>query len=210
MVTQQGRQRALKHRQTGSGTMSGSVRKPRIFPLGDMTGAQNYHKPRFLTDLPTSSTGAAILATEAIVVIAHPRYKDSKHDSRANGITNESNFISLIGNDQITIYSGKNHNLLPPIWQQKPQDMPDLWVRALRHAWLGPSGQSSGFLPEAQGWATTIVAPPIGPSAPSLLPGRRGNNRHVATPSLIEGCKNSSNIARVLTPSRGGECDKCL
>jgi hypothetical protein len=36
------------------------------------------------------------------------RDKASEHDSRANGITNKSNFISLIGNDLITIYVGKN------------------------------------------------------------------------------------------------------
>ena len=52
--------------------MSGSVEKPRISPLGDMTRARNDHKPRVLTDSHASSTGATILATEAIVVIAHP------------------------------------------------------------------------------------------------------------------------------------------
>ena len=51
---------------------SGSVRKPRISPLGDMTRAWNNHKPRVLTDSPDSSTGVAILATEAIVITAHP------------------------------------------------------------------------------------------------------------------------------------------
>jgi hypothetical protein len=51
---------------------SGSVRKPRISPLGDMTRAQNDRKPRVLTDLPTSSMGVAILANEAIIVIAQP------------------------------------------------------------------------------------------------------------------------------------------
>ena len=50
--------------------MSGSVEKPRISPLGDMTRARNDHKPRVLMDLPTSSIGAAILANEAIIVIA--------------------------------------------------------------------------------------------------------------------------------------------
>ena len=50
---------------------SGSIRKPRISPLGDMTGAQNDHKPRVLTDLSASSMGAVILANEAIIVIAH-------------------------------------------------------------------------------------------------------------------------------------------
>ena len=52
--------------------MSGSVGKPRITPLGDMIGAWNDRKPRVLTDLPISSTGAAILANETTVVIAHP------------------------------------------------------------------------------------------------------------------------------------------
>ena len=51
--------------------MSGSVGNPRIFPLGDMIEARNNHKPRVLTDSPASSTGAVILATEAIVVAAH-------------------------------------------------------------------------------------------------------------------------------------------
>jgi hypothetical protein len=37
------------------------------------------------------------------------RDKASEHDSRANGITNESNFILLIRNDPITIYDGKTH-----------------------------------------------------------------------------------------------------
>ena len=60
---------ALKDR-LGNHT-SGSVRKQRISPLGDMTGAWNNRKPRVLTDTPASSTGAAILATETIVVIAH-------------------------------------------------------------------------------------------------------------------------------------------
>jgi hypothetical protein len=48
----------------------GSVEKPSISPLGDMIGARNDHKSRVLMDLPASSTGAAILANEAIVVIA--------------------------------------------------------------------------------------------------------------------------------------------
>ena len=49
---------------------SGLVRKLRISPLGDMTRAWNDLKPGVLTDSPASNTGAAILATEAIVVIA--------------------------------------------------------------------------------------------------------------------------------------------
>ena len=52
--------------------MSGSVGKPRISPLWDMTGAWNDRKPRVLMDSPASSTGAAILAIQAIVVTAHP------------------------------------------------------------------------------------------------------------------------------------------
>ena len=52
--------------------MSGSVRKSRIFPLGEMTGAWNDHKPRVLMDLPVHSIGVAILTNEAIVVIAQP------------------------------------------------------------------------------------------------------------------------------------------
>ena len=50
--------------------MSGSVRKPRISPLGDMTRAWNDHKPRVLMDLPISCMGLVILANEAIIVIA--------------------------------------------------------------------------------------------------------------------------------------------
>jgi hypothetical protein len=50
--------------------MSGSVNKPRISPLGDMTGEPNDHKPRVLTDLPASSIGATIFTNEAIVVAA--------------------------------------------------------------------------------------------------------------------------------------------
>ena len=52
--------------------MSGLIGKPRISPLGDMTGAWNDRKPGVLTDLPASSMGAVILANEAIVVTAHP------------------------------------------------------------------------------------------------------------------------------------------
>ena len=37
-----------------------------------MTRARNDHKPGVLMDSPASSMGVAILATEAIVVIAHP------------------------------------------------------------------------------------------------------------------------------------------
>ena len=51
---------------------SGSVGNPRISPLGDMTKARNDRKLGVLTDLPASSTSAAILATEVIVVTAHP------------------------------------------------------------------------------------------------------------------------------------------
>jgi hypothetical protein len=47
---------------------SGSTRKLRISPLEDMTEAQNNRKPGVLTDLPVSSTGVMILATEAIIV----------------------------------------------------------------------------------------------------------------------------------------------
>ena len=51
---------------------SGSVRKLRISLIGEMTRVWNDHKPGVLTDLPASSTGAVTLATEAIIVIAHP------------------------------------------------------------------------------------------------------------------------------------------
>jgi hypothetical protein len=37
-----------------------------------MTEAWNDHKYGVLTDLPASSMGATIMATEAIVVTAHP------------------------------------------------------------------------------------------------------------------------------------------
>ena len=50
--------------------MSGSIGKPRISPLVDMTGAWNDRKPRVLTDLPDSITGVVILANVAIIVIA--------------------------------------------------------------------------------------------------------------------------------------------
>ena len=49
---------------------SGSVEKPRISPLGDMTKARNDRKLGVLTDLPTSSTSVAILVNEAIIVAA--------------------------------------------------------------------------------------------------------------------------------------------
>ena len=52
--------------------MSGSVEKPRISPLGEMTKAWNDHKLRVPIDLSASSTGVAILANEAIVVAAQP------------------------------------------------------------------------------------------------------------------------------------------
>jgi hypothetical protein len=52
--------------------MSGSVRKLRISPLGDMTRARNNRKPGVVMDSLASSTGTAILATKAIVVIAYP------------------------------------------------------------------------------------------------------------------------------------------
>ena len=52
--------------------ISGSVKKLRISPLGDMTKAWNDYKLGVLMDLPASSTGVAILATEAIVIAAHP------------------------------------------------------------------------------------------------------------------------------------------
>jgi hypothetical protein len=51
---------------------SGSVGKPRISPLGDMARARNDHKLGVLTDIPASGTGVTILATEAIVITAHP------------------------------------------------------------------------------------------------------------------------------------------
>ena len=51
---------------------SGSVKKLRISPLGDMTKARNDHKLGVLMDLPASSTNTAILANEAIVVVAQP------------------------------------------------------------------------------------------------------------------------------------------
>ena len=49
---------------------SGSVEKPRISPLGDMTKARNDRKLGVLMDLPASSTGTAIMAIEAIVMVA--------------------------------------------------------------------------------------------------------------------------------------------
>ena len=52
--------------------MSGLVGKMRISPLGDMTRAWNDCKLGVLTDSPDSTKGAEILATEAIVVTAHP------------------------------------------------------------------------------------------------------------------------------------------
>ena len=51
---------------------SGSVGKPRISLLEDMTWAWNDRKAKVLTNLPASSMGMAILATEAIIVPAHP------------------------------------------------------------------------------------------------------------------------------------------
>jgi hypothetical protein len=39
---------------------------------GDMIRAWNDHKPRVLTELHASSIGVVILATEAIVITAHP------------------------------------------------------------------------------------------------------------------------------------------
>ena len=42
-----------------------------------MTKARNEHKLGVLTDLPASSTGMAILATEAIIVAAHPHEGNS-------------------------------------------------------------------------------------------------------------------------------------
>jgi hypothetical protein len=62
--------------------MSGSIKKPRIFPLGDMTKAQNDHKLGVLMDLLASSMGEAILATEAIVVATSP---PREHHPRAKG-----------------------------------------------------------------------------------------------------------------------------
>ena len=50
--------------------MSGSIGKPRISPLGDMTGAWKDRKPGVLRDLLATSTNAAILAYEAIIVTA--------------------------------------------------------------------------------------------------------------------------------------------
>jgi hypothetical protein len=52
--------------------MIGSVKKPRISALGDMTGAWNDRKSGVLSDLPASSMGATILANEAIVMAAQP------------------------------------------------------------------------------------------------------------------------------------------
>jgi hypothetical protein len=45
--------------------------------MRDMTGAWNDCKLEVLMDLPASSTGAAILANEAIVVTAHPNERPS-------------------------------------------------------------------------------------------------------------------------------------
>jgi hypothetical protein len=39
---------------------------------GDMIGAHNDRKPGVLMDLPTSSIGMMILATQAITVTTHP------------------------------------------------------------------------------------------------------------------------------------------
>jgi hypothetical protein len=73
-----------------------------------MNGAQNDRKPGVLMDLPASSMGTVILATEAIVVTAHPNMGLSLWAwLKSNGITNESNFISLIGNNLIIIYGSK-------------------------------------------------------------------------------------------------------
>ena len=51
---------------------SGSVRKPRISPLGDKTGAWNDRNPRVLIDLLVSSMGMEVLATEAMVITTYP------------------------------------------------------------------------------------------------------------------------------------------
>jgi hypothetical protein len=73
MVTQRGRQRAPQVLTDGlRNYTSGSIRKPRISPPGDMTRARNDHKPGVLKDLLASSTGTMILASEAIIVTAHP------------------------------------------------------------------------------------------------------------------------------------------
>ena len=51
---------------------SGSVEKPRISFLRDMTKVRNDCKVGVLTDLSASSTSTTILANEAIVMVAQP------------------------------------------------------------------------------------------------------------------------------------------
>jgi hypothetical protein len=81
-------------------------------------------------DLPISSTGTVILATEAIIVTTHPIMgPKSERDLRA--VRLQMKVISLIGNDPITIYGGKNRDLLSPIRWQRSQGALDPWVRAL-------------------------------------------------------------------------------
>ena len=47
-------------------------REAEDLPSGDMIGVWNDRKPRVLMDSPASSTSAVILATEVIVITAHP------------------------------------------------------------------------------------------------------------------------------------------
>jgi hypothetical protein len=84
--------------------MSGSVRKPRISPLGDMTGARNNCNPEDLTDSPVSSTGMAIVPTEAIVVTAHPNKGLRLRAHLTSKTRLQTEVILLIRNDPITIY----------------------------------------------------------------------------------------------------------
>ena len=62
--------------------MSGRVGMPRISPLGDMTKAWNDHKFGVLMDLPASRMGVAILANEAIIMVAQPTEGTSALSSR--------------------------------------------------------------------------------------------------------------------------------
>jgi hypothetical protein len=56
----------------GSGLYEWLSQEAKDIPSGDMTGAWNDRKPEVLTDLAVSSTSAAILANEAIIVTTHP------------------------------------------------------------------------------------------------------------------------------------------
>jgi hypothetical protein len=114
--------------------LSGSQESPSYWTE---TKARNDHKLGVLMDLPASSIGVTLLATEASVVLSPFPMRDQSLRARlvSNEITNESNFINNWEQPsyKLTIYSGNNYYAVVAMMVEAADARSGLLTKLPRH-----------------------------------------------------------------------------